>query len=517
MNDRDTLGSRSYTGDVKQLLLALLLLAFPVAALSAEVISGPLLQCAAAGDPAPCRPIRLDGLRIGDGETRLVRRVDVPAEALPLDRPLTVFITAMASSEVSWNGEVIGRNGVPGSNRAHERPGRFIATFPVPKRLVRPGANWLSARMSSNHLWLPVRQRVHVFEVGPYAPWRFPGLTHYLPALMALGALGATGVWFAVIGVLDRSDLNARQVAAIAALAVAQLVAETSRTFVGYAYPWHLARVLVVAVLSAATAVLIAAYAGRRFAPTWGRAPAVATALTGGGALLFLPGYDIKAMVALAAGAVALLACAAWGVHAGAARSRVGVSAGVAWLSLMAVQQLTFLDQAYYLGLAALLVMLAAEQAPLRREVRRTGAAQALEADLPERRAGPPAVADTVTLKEGARIHVVMINDILAVEGADDYCEVRLASGGKVLVTRPLGRLHASLPAAFLRVHKSFLVNTANISRMSPRAGGGWTLQLVDGSQVPVGRSRASAVRSCLDRASALDPPASAGSRRPAA
>jgi hypothetical protein len=46
-----------------------------------------------------------------------------------------VWITAMASTEVRWNGILVGRNGQPGPDRASERPG---ASSPISQSLP----NW---------------------------------------------------------------------------------------------------------------------------------------------------------------------------------------------------------------------------------------------------------------------------------------------------------------------------------------------------------------------------------------
>src|SRR6185436_13745877 len=107
-------------------------------------------------------------LRLTGPETFIAANVHVDPKALPLNRPLMVWITAMASTEVRWNGVLVGRNGQPGPDRASERPGRFFANFTIPAELVRPGDNRLSLRLSAHNLWLPVRRPIHVIEVTPY-------------------------------------------------------------------------------------------------------------------------------------------------------------------------------------------------------------------------------------------------------------------------------------------------------------------------------------------------------------
>ena len=99
-----------------------------------------------------------------------------------------------------------------------------------------------------------------------------------------------------------------------------------------------------------------------------------------------------------------------------------------------------------------------------------------------------------VLLKDGTRAHRVAENDILYVRAADDYCDVALADGRSLMVTMSLARFLATLPARFVRVHKSYAVNRAHVARIEPRPGGGRMLVLSDGSAVPIGRSYTASV-----------------------
>ncbi len=471
-------------------LLALLLLAA-----APPMTAGPLRQCDGGGT---CTPADLASLPLDAPETILVRTVTVDPGSLPLARPPMVWVIALASSEVRWNGVLVGRNGVPGPDRASERPGRFVATFVVPSSLVRPGANLLSVRLSAHHLWLPVRRPVHVIEVGPYESPDLPGLADYLPALLMLGALAAAFTYFLAAALSERRDPVPRLLAAIAGTGMVQLAAEVSRVFLAYAYPWHLVRVTGIALLAGATAVLIAAYAARRFAPAWRRTFVFATAAAAIASIIFFPWYDLKALGAILAGAAALAVAGAIGLGAGRPLARAAIWAPAVLVVLMVWQLTAFLDQAYYLWLAALLVALVAEQvsslrrarAERDREVER--AAALAERLAKAEREGEPILA----LKDGGRTHRVAESDIIYVRAADDYCDVVLRDGRALLVTMSLVRFLATLPDRFVRVHKSYAVNRAHVTSIAPRSGGGRALGLSEGSTVPVGRSYAAAVAS---------------------
>jgi DNA-binding LytR/AlgR family response regulator len=490
VNDKDSGSGLSYTVRVK-LLLALLALLLLVAA-APPIESGPVLVCASE-TKGPCRPISLVELKLEGSETIIARTVRVRPDALPLSRPLMVWITAMASSEIRWNGTVVGRNGAPGADSASEIPGRFVGSIVVPAGLVRPGDNLVTARLSAHHLWLPVRRTVHAFYVTPYETPVLPGLNDYLPALLTLGALAAAAIHFgaAASGRRERRDRQAVLLASIAGLAMVQLGIEVLRVFVAYPYPWHLIRVAAIALLAAATSVLVAAWTAERFAPAWRRRVVAIMAAAVLASLLLVPWYDIKAMAAILAALIAVGACAVRGLLDRRPKAGVALAGAVLVLLLMAWQFTVFLDQAYYLSVAAMLVALVAEQVAILRQARRHGDSETERAaDLEERLKRAVAAGETIVeLKDGTRIRRVPESDIVRIRAADDYCDVFLADGRSVLVTATLSKLLSGLPERFVRVHKSHAVNVAHVASAAPRDGGGRALTMDDGATVPVGRS----------------------------
>lgn len=475
----------------------LLAIAAPARAAEAQIATGPIRQCASVADVASCRAVQLDALPLSEPEVVLARTVTVAPRTLPLARPLMVWVIATASSEISWNGVPIGRNGVPGADAAHERPGRFIATFVVPGRLVRPGENLVSARLSAHHLPLPVRRAVQEFDVGPYAAAGLPGLFAYLPALLMLGALLAACLYFAAAVLLDPADRGARLLAATAALLTVQLAVETARTFVSYPYPWQIVRLAAIALLSALVGLLAALYAAQRFAPGRLRSVAAATGAACLACLLLLPWYDIKALGALGAGMLAILYCGWRGRRDGVRGGGVAAGAALIFFALLAWQGTRFLDQAYYLFAAALLVGLVAEQSLTLRGARRArdveeARARGLEEQL--RRLSREPTGAVASLKDGARTHRIPEDEILFARAADDYSEVQLKDGRALLVTMTLARLQAVLSLRFVRIHKSYMVNAACVATVAPRPGGGRTLVLSNGATLPVGRAYLDAV-----------------------
>ncbi len=481
--------------------LAALLSWLLIAAAAPVVAPGPVQLCALpALAVGACQEADLTTLRPGEGEIVLARAVEIRPEALPLDRPIAVTIVAMASSELHWNGVPIGRNGVPGADAAGERPGLFIASFIVPAQLLRPGRNLVTARLSAHHLWLPVQRPIHEFEVGPYLGEELPGVSTYLPALLVLGALAGAFIYFAAAAFSERRNPAPLLLALVAAAAMLQLAIEVSRAFVAYTYPWHLARVSLIAILAAATAVAAAAYAAHRFSHERRRLLVRSTAAAALLSLVLIPWYDLKALGAILAAAIAIALCGARGVRRGQRDGWLALAFAAAIPLLIAWQLTGFLDRAWFILLAIFLVALVAEQVrSLRRARAERDAESRRAAALAERlaraeREGEPVLA----LKDGSRTHRVAESDILFIRAADDYCEAVLVDGRAILVTMTLSRLLATLPERFVRVHKSYAANRAHVAGTAPKAGGGRVLKISNGTEVPVGRTYSERVAAAL-------------------
>lgn len=437
-----------------------------------------------------CRPAALGKLHPTAPVTVLASVVDVPVDRTASTPPLMVDVAAMASSEVYWNGVLIGRNGTVGVDAAHEIPGRFNRAFAVPPELLKPGRNTLVLRLSSHHRTLPIVQPFHYARVLPYADPAQAGLRYYLPSLLMMGALLLAALYFGGAALLDRSAVGSALLCGIAVAGMAQLAAETARVFVPYAYPWQPIRLAAIAGLSGLTAVLIAAFAARRFAPQrrW--------LVTGGAAfavllvLVLARGFDAKALLAFLVGVATMLGCALAGARRGLKLAWPTAAASAVVMAL-AVTPLPFLDIGYYLALGLVLSALVASQTLSLRDARRDRLAADQRAEA--LKVATPSLA-IVQIRDGRRIHRVAEDDILFLKAADDYCEVHVSDGRRLLWTATLAAALAELPEGFVRIHRSYAVNRARVTSMGRDAGGRLRATLRGGETVPIGRAYADAL-----------------------
>jgi DNA-binding LytR/AlgR family response regulator len=400
-------------------------------------------------------------------------------------RPHALYVAGVASSEAWLNGQRLGANGRPGASARDEIPGRYQAVFPIRETLWRPGDNSLMLRLSSFHGGLRFERPMSALRVMPYP---YPRRTALLAiTFVAAGALLAAAFGFGVIHAMRRTS-SSLILAAMAGVAASQAIVESLRSLFDYPYPLHAWRMSAIWALAAAFAVLLVTYVAGRFLPR-ARGLMIGLALGVVGATALLPGFDVKTAWALILGVALAAAPAAAGVRARLPGARLTL----AYLALFLALALGFpewlADFSYFL-LAAVLVLplLMVEVVRLGRDDRGREAALTRAASQPDR----------LTVASARGVELAPLAEILAVVGADDYVELRMAGGRSLLHAARLDGLTTQLPANFLRIHRSVIANLAHVQRLE-RDGDRWRLHLCEGPPLPVSRSRQPALREALD------------------
>lgn len=105
---------------------------------------------------------------------------------------------------------------------------------------------------------------------------------------------------------------------------------------------------------------------------------------------------------------------------------------------------------------------------------------------------------DTISVRSVGRIEQVKVSDILRIEAAGNYVELRLA-GRTVLHRTTLGRLESLLaPGEFVRVHRGTLVRREQVAGMETRGDGTYWLSLRNGELVAVSERYAGTLKAIL-------------------
>jgi two-component system, LytTR family, response regulator len=109
-----------------------------------------------------------------------------------------------------------------------------------------------------------------------------------------------------------------------------------------------------------------------------------------------------------------------------------------------------------------------------------------------------PAQNNRIVVKNGSKIKIIPINEVLYLEAADDYVKVYTAEG-HFLKSKTMGHYENILDARiFCRCHRSYLVNTQYITRIDNYEKDSHIALLKNDMKVPVSRSGYGKLREVL-------------------
>jgi DNA-binding LytR/AlgR family response regulator len=478
----------------------------PAAAQVATLHARTVIVCPAEGDEAPtfkeagCKEEEAAAID-PQGRHIWVRAVIEAPASYEGARPLGLFVAAKAASEAFLNGVRLGANGAPAASAGEETPGKMDAVFAIPDGLLRAGANAVDLRLSSHHGRIAFVRPVHIIAIGPYADPTAWLLGQYWPSLVTFGALIAGAFYFAAASITGAKRAESALLAALSFFAAGQLLVEAYRGLSAYPYPVHEIRVTLIVATSLGFGASLAALSLVKFAPkNGGRWFALITALMIA-AIFLARGFDAKAAFAVLTATIASAAIAA---RAAIKRSPQALLYAVtlsAFAATILLFPALFLDSLFFFQVAALILcFFIAEAFAIERERREREAerlrAHELEAAL--ERAAARETPATVRVNAAGSLTIVNANDITYCKGAGDYVELVLKDGRVILHNGALAELEETLPATFLRVHRSFIVNTAFVKALTRESTGVGALALTTGAEVPVSRRIMPKVRSAL-------------------
>ena len=105
-------------------------------------------------------------------------------------------------------------------------------------------------------------------------------------------------------------------------------------------------------------------------------------------------------------------------------------------------------------------------------------------------RSTPTPSSEQLMVRVGRRDVMVPTSEVDWIE-ADDYCAVLHIGGRRQIVRATLASLEEQLdPASFARIHRSAVINLRRVRELRRHTMGGLTVVLVDGTRLPVSRSR---------------------------
>ncbi len=102
--------------------------------------------------------------------------------------------------------------------------------------------------------------------------------------------------------------------------------------------------------------------------------------------------------------------------------------------------------------------------------------------------ASSPIQASRIVLKDGGKIKIIPVPNIHYLEAADDYVKIHTQEGA-FLKKKTMAHFEQSLQQQFVRVHRSYIINTQLITRIDPYEKDGHLVLLSTGVRLPVSKA----------------------------
>jgi len=433
----------------------------------------------------------------------VMAKFEIASENQGADKPLGLFISGKAASEIFINGVKVGQNGRPAANPVDESPGVMDYVLYLPRQNLREGSNTLMLRLSSHHGFLTLASPIHFIGIADYADPVNHRLSYYWKTLLPFGVLVIGAIYMGLLVGVRRRYWPDSLLPLMSLFAACQLLAEVSRGLIAYEYWVHDLRLLAILGCSAVFGLGLFTYTaivlgGRK----WRLLIMAVVAITLGGAY-GLAGFDYKSVFVLIfptlmAFSLALIS------YLIKQHTELALRFLVIYFSflLIIVLSLTkFLDITFYYIIAALLIILFVNEVDQYVTERKAHVAERARADKLQTALEQHAQQDhsqTIDVGGAGSVEKVLVCDIVFCKGAGDYVELVLTSGKSVLHSERLNELEKNLPSLFLRVHRSYLVNTTTIKALQRKPSGVGELALSNGESVPVSRRIMPSVRDKL-------------------
>ncbi len=402
----------------------------------------------------------------------------VPVASAGPDAPtLGLYLSGTFSARVYWNDHEVGFKGLPAEEPESESAGPIDAIIHLPVDTVVPGNNIALLELSSHYRQHSLNSIIHGSEILPglrlasYSSEIRRPIGYYATPLLGFVLLLITTFVIVSANICER---RLAMVMAIGLLVAAS--AELFRAFYAYPYGLHMLRLGLVASALMVFTCTLPFYFARRGGFRLPVSGLLALVTAGIAATLWLgPPQDIvhAALWVCVPASIVLV----WRSPNTTHTDRLFQTSALGCLLLsLSLDKDLFFDQYLY---AAMVPLLAA----MCRPVAATGS--------------QPRPASLLVSSAG-RTRVVDCKDILTIQGAGNYSQIRLSSGETILDDRALKELLTLLPTNFIRAHRSHLVNLDAVHELRSLGAGKYELLLTHQQRCPLSRTHVKSVRESL-------------------
>lgn len=425
----------------------------------------------------------------------------IPEEMIAAEYPLGLYFSGKASSKIYLNGAPLGANGVPGDDKTSETPGMMDSVLYVPRNRLRLGENSVVILMSGHHSRINLSHPLHGLLIGKYVNPSLMIMQGYWPSLITFGAFVLGVLYFGVSSIRSRQNDRPVILFLISLFAACQLLAEVARGVFPYAYPVHDIRLMLILIFSMGFGLCLAGHVIAKFATRFQILLFLGAAIITIASTFLTGGFDGKSLLAVLTPTVLSASAAIFWAYQKKPRAWWYAGALSTFAAFIALFPYSFLDTGFFYAVVGLLSFLFVQQAMKlaeERNLRQSEQERAGRLELALEQARQKEEVGRIKIKSAGKIEVVQTNQIAHCKGAGDYVEISLVDGAQLLHSASLNELETNLPPTFIRVHRSYLVNTSLVQSLEREASGVGSLILSNGDEIPVSRRIMPKVRSAL-------------------
>jgi DNA-binding LytR/AlgR family response regulator len=435
--------------------------------------------------------------------------IELPDDVLKNDQPYAVYIFAKTSSRVFFNGTYLGQNGTPSTSPNNEFVGRMDANFYVPPALLHKSSNELVFHLSSHHGFLQLQRPIHFIGLGSYSFFSNATWQNTWILLIPLGALVLGALYFAVSSLSPYDRRNNILFFLMSFFAASQLFAEISRYLFTYSYPVHDVRLMLIVCLSLGFGICLWIYNVLKFMENnpllWIGIGASLTVVS----VIVFQGFDAKTAIAILTPAQLSIILIAYRLTKEQTKDLWAYLAVYSLLTVSIILTLgRFHDSLFYYIITAVLGFLFIHQAlELNKEQarRKTEEQQVAKLQFKLDQNNQRQTPHKIKITSAGKVEFVSTDNVIYCKAAADYTELFLLDQKPILYSGNLKELESQLPTTFLRVHRSYAVNTdfiaslekSGTAQQNTPSGNGFLL-MTSGEKVPVSRRIMPMVRSVL-------------------
>ncbi|MCK0070239.1 LytR/AlgR family response regulator transcription factor [Kordiimonas laminariae] len=461
-----------------------------------------------------CEPTDVRNIKLFNRSVWIKANFTIPEQFLSDRSALGIFISGSASSAFYVNGHFIGSNGTPGIDTATEIPGKMDGVVYLPRSVLIEGQQELKVYLSNHHDYLNHRIVIHHIKVGQYSDPTDALLKRYWPAISTLGVFLVGILYFGIMYYRSKKQLNALMLCLISFFASLLLVTKVTRGIIDYSYPIHDIRLISIGVSSIALSIVLNIYILVRFYRNDWKLLSTITGVLIIAVASYLPSYDLKSYVSLLISALASIGSL---IYLATKTNTQAKTRRAAWptigalcifIVLIGVSTEHFIDFSLFFALASLLSFLFIQQAKdfLREQKQHESEkARANQLAYTLSKLQKADKFDKLAIKKNGKTEWIPLETLQYCRGADDYVELHFEDGRMILYKGTLNHLSSTLPPRYLKVHRSFIVNTDAVVSMTREPSGNGHLELKNGVSVPVSRRIMPKVRENLSAANSTE------------